>query len=509
MTLGDLLAIPLRRSPEATALVTHGDDGEEAWSYSALFAAVRLLAAHLQAWGLRPGDRVALFLGNGAELVIAYLAVLAAGAVVVPINLAYRRREIAHILGDAEPRVLVTEAEQEGVLAEIPDAERRSVERVLIASEIAALAGGEAAADEAERFAPPLVTSADLAMILYTSGTTGASKGAMLALGNVVATVAALLAAWSFESRDRLLLTLPLFHVHGLIVGLTTTLAAGGTVDLRRRFDAEPVVAELASGRPTLFFGVPTMYVRLVAELARVAESDGHPPDLSSVRLFCSGSAPLAAETFHAFARLSGHDILERYGMTEAGILLSNLYAGPRRPGTVGVPLPGVAIQVVDTDGQPVPPGTDGELWVRGGNVFSGYFRAPEKTAASFRTDASGERWFATGDLARIDLATAAVTLLGRRHEMLISGGFNVYPREIEEVLCTFPGIREAAVVGRPHLEWGEVPVAFLVVDRAIVEDDLLAFCRGQMAAFKVPRELRYVDALPRNALGKVQKNLL
>jgi malonyl-CoA/methylmalonyl-CoA synthetase len=234
------------------------------------------------------------------------------------------------------------------------------------------------------------------------------------------------------------------------------------------------------------------MYVRLVEELKRA------PADLSRLRLFCSGSAPLAPETFAVFRELTGHDILERYGMTETGMNLSNPYAGPRRPGTVGTPLPGVSIRIVD-----------GELQVRGSNVFSGYWRAPEKTAESFVHDELGRRWFRTGDLAERDPETGYITLLGRRTELILSGGFNVYPREIEEVLAGYPGIREAAVVGRPHPDRGEVPVAFVVADAPVDPGELIAWCKTQMAGFKAPREIRFLESLPRNALGKVQKHLL
>jgi malonyl-CoA/methylmalonyl-CoA synthetase len=342
-------------------------------------------------------------------------------------------------------------------------------------------------------------------MILYTSGTTGRSKGAMISHDNVLATVTGLLVAWAWQPDDALLLALPLFHTHGLVVGLHCSLAAGATVLLRRRFDAAETVRALLSGEPSLFFGVPTMYVRLVDELRTV---DDRGP-LARMRLFCSGSAPLAPETFAAFRDLTGHAILERYGMTETGMNLSNAYAGERLPGTVGTPLPGVSIRIVGAAGREVEPGGEGELLVRGGNVFSGYWQAPEKTAESFVHDEAGWRWFKTGDLARQDPATGAVTLLGRRHELIISGGFNVYPREVEEVLVTFPGVHEAAVVGRRHPEWGEVPAAFLVVEREIDEAELLTFCKSQMAGFKVPREIRFVESLPRNALGKVQKHLL
>jgi malonyl-CoA/methylmalonyl-CoA synthetase len=247
------------------------------------------------------------------------------------------------------------------------------------------------------------------------------------------------------------------------------------------------------------------MYVRLLGEL-RAAPDRGA---LAGMRLFCSGSAPLAPETFHEFERLTGHAILERYGMTETGMNLANLYAGPRVAGSVGVPLPGVSVRIVDERGAEVLRGVEGELLVRGANVFAGYWRAPEKTAESFAADAEGRRWFRTGDLARQDAATGAVTLLGRRHELIISGGFNVYPREVEEVLCACAGVREAAVTARPHPEWGEVPVAFLVLDRPLADEELRAHCKAQMAGFKVPQEFVRLQALPRNALGKVQKHLL
>jgi malonyl-CoA/methylmalonyl-CoA synthetase len=247
------------------------------------------------------------------------------------------------------------------------------------------------------------------------------------------------------------------------------------------------------------------MYVRLVDELRK---TDDRAP-LARMRLFCSGSAPLAPETFEAFRDLTGHAILERYGMTETGMNLSNPYVGDRVPGSVGTPLPGVSARIVDAQGLDVTQGSEGELLVRGSNVFAGYWRAPEKTAESFVHDDLGRRWFRTGDLARQDPATGAFTLLGRRTELIISGGFNIYPREIEELLAAYPGVKEAAVAGRPHAEWGEVPVAFLVIESTLDHDALITWCKTQLAAFKVPRTIHVVDALPRNALGKVQKHLL
>jgi malonyl-CoA/methylmalonyl-CoA synthetase len=494
MNLLDLFAIPLRRSSGKAAVRFPGADD---LSYAGLFSKARALASGFASRGIGKGDRIAFFLGNRPELVTAYLAALYLGAVLVPINLAYRRREIVHMLGDAEPRLLVTERDQLPVLAELSEADRGSVERILLAEEL------DGWREDSAAFSPPLVDGSDLAMLLYTSGTTGKSKGARITHDNLLATMTGLLAAWAWEAEDELLLTLPLFHTHGLVVGLFCALAAGATVHLRRRFDATEAAADLLSGDPTLFFGVPTLYGRLVEELSR-RRAAGESTDLAHMRLFCSGSAPLPPDTFEAFRGLTGHDILERYGMTETGMNLSNPYAGPRVPGTVGTPLPGVSIRIVDSEDWDLLPSETGELLVRGSNVFEGYWRDAEKTAASFLGG-----WFRTGDLARRDPETGGITLLGRRHELIISGGFNIYPREVEEVLAALPGIREAAVAGRPHPEWGEVPVAFVVADGPVDPDEIVAACKSQMAGFKVPREIRIVESLPRNALGKVQKHLL
>jgi malonyl-CoA/methylmalonyl-CoA synthetase len=539
VNLYDLFAIAGRRSPGKAALRMPARDVEGAeagavssaaaipaieWSYGELLARTEGVVAGLRRHGIGPGDRVACLLGNGPELVLLHLALLRLGAILVPINLAYKRREIGHILADAAPRLLVVEAAQRAALDEVPAAERASLEAVLDAPELrrwselelgAAASNGPAAggipeAPEAPRTQEtpesPTPGGDDLALLLYTSGTTGTSKGAMISHNNVLATVTGLLAAWSWGAGDVLWLALPLFHVHGLIVGLDCALAAGATVELRRRFDAAAAAGALASGAVTVFFGVPTVYVRLVEEMRR---RGADPAASSGVRLFCSGSAPLAPETFAAFRELAGQAILERYGMTECGMILSNPYLGPRLPGQVGTPLPGVSVRLVDEDGRDLPAGAEGELLVRGANVFGGYWQAPEKTAASFVQDAAGRRWFRTGDLARQDARTAAFTLLGRRHELIISGGFNIYPREVDETLLAFPGVREAAVVGRPHAEWGEVPIAYLVAEPALESPALLAYCKRQLAAFKVPHEVRLLDALPRNALGKLQKHLL
>ncbi len=514
MTLFDLLAIRRLERPGAPALA--GEGAGESLSHGGLASEVAAVAADLAGRGVGQGDRVAFLAGNRVELAVAYLAALRLGALAVPVNLAYRPRELAHVLADAEPRLVITEQDRVARLEEVPAEARASVEEVVPLEEISHRR--EQSAREASLPGPP--DGDDPAILVYTSGTTGASKGAMLTHGNLLATITGLLAAWAWRPDDVLLLTLPMFHVHGLVVGLLTALAAGAHVELRRRFDADAVAAELADAGsedpprrgPTLFFGVPTMYVRLLDALSRREDLSG----LGRVRLFASGSAPLSPETFHAFREATGHEILERYGMSETGMNLSNPYAGPRRPGTVGVPLPGVSIRIVDPEGTPprlddVASGEAGELLVSGPNVFAGYWRDPEKTRESFVSGSAERLWFRTGDLARRDPATGYVSLLGRRHELLIRGGLNVFPREIEEVLERFPAVAEAAVTARPDAEWGEVPVAWVVLAASAEADPeaLLAHCRRELAPFKVPAEFHLVPELPRNALGKVQKHRL
>ena len=496
MNLHALFAIAAQRNPEKVALQYIAAGKTSTLTFAALYAAADHLAAGLQQWGLRKGDRVAFFLGNCPEFVIAYLAVIKLGAIMVPVNLRYRRMEIGHIFADCMPRLVVTEQEQAAFLEDAGYAAGGDVPWFL-AEELGAWSSHEA-------LTAPLVLAEDLALIMYTSGTTGRSKGAMLSHSNVLATVTALQTAWGWHRDDTLLLCLPIFHVHGLVVGLHCALAAGATVLLREKFESNGTLQEILGGEPTLFFAVPTIYVRLVEELRSLSSAA-----FSHMRLFCSGSAPLAAETLTEFEQLTGHTILERYGMTETGMNLSNPYAGKRVAGSVGTPLPGVTMRIVDDRRQDVKLGEEGELLVRGSNVFSGYWNAPDKTVASFSHDEQGQQWFHTGDIARQDPENGHVTLLGRRHELIISGGFNIYPREIEELLTTIPGIVEAAVIGAPHPEWGEVPIAYIVCSGELDDGRLTQFCRQQLASFKVPKQFYRVAILPRNAMGKLQKNLL
>lgn len=505
MNLFDILSIPVARTPDKLALEFRQGDMVTRYTYRELFARVDQLAAGLQARGIAKGDRIAVFAGNSPEFVIAYLAIARAGAIVVPINTRYRKLELEHILLDATPRLLVTDRDLLPLLGELDASSTAMLEATVVTDSL-----GEWCAD-ATNLHPPVIDGDDLLFIMYTSGTTGRSKGAMMSHNAILATVTALLSAWAWTHEDRLLLVLPLFHTHGLVVGLHCALAAGATTLLGPQYEAKRTADELISGMATTFFAVPTIYVRLVEELA--ARSAGERAPLADMRLFCSGSAPLAPETLHAFRDLTGHTILERYGMTETGMNFSNPYAGNRVAGSVGTPLPGVSariVRVVEGDVlEDVAPGEEGELLVRGANLFSGYWNAPEKTAASWTLDEQKRAWFHTGDLARQDPETGYVTLLGRRHELIISGGFNIYPREIEELLCTYPGIREAAVVGVKHAEWGEVPAAYIVCEGQLDGDALVLWCRGQLASFKAPRQITIVESLPRNAMGKVQKNLL
>jgi malonyl-CoA/methylmalonyl-CoA synthetase len=413
------------------------------------------VAHALSARGLVKGDRLCGYLGNRIELIDLYLACVKLGVIFVPINILYREREIAHITSDAEPRFLITEAELPALLS---DREDRPA---------ADLDGDTPAA------------------IIYTSGTTGASKGAVLTHENFAANAANLVTMWQINERDRFLLALPLFHIHALGNGLHCWLSSGCRMRLLERFDHRTALDEFRDFRPTLFFGVPTVYVRLLETPADVALVIG-----AAMRLFVSGSAPLPVPVFERFRDLFNHTILERYGMTETFMTLSNPYAGERRAGTVGFPLPGISVRIEND-----------ELLVRGPNVFAGYWRRPDATAAAF-----SDGWFRTGDLAERS-ADGYYTLLGRRSDLIISGGFNIYPREIEEFLLEQPGVHEAAVAGVADEVRGEVPVAFLVgdFDAGAIEQT----CREQLASFKVPRRFMRVDSIPRTALGKVQKHLL
>ncbi len=437
--------------------------------------ATRRVAGRLYGAGLRPGDRMLFSAESSLELMIAHVAALRSGIVVVPANTAYRAREIAHIVSDARPQAALVDRDDRAGWIRAADSGT-----LVLGPEV----------DLPDHSPPALDVAApeDPALIGYTSGTTGSPKGAVLSHANLLAGSESVGLAWRWAPADRLVLALPLFHAHGLCVGLHGTLLAGASAVVLPRFEVDAVLDAAREHEASMFFGVPTMYHRL-AQSPRVSE-------LARLRLCVSGSAPLPAELHRSLAERGGQQVLERYGMTETLMLVSNPYDGERRPGSVGLPLPGVELRLYD-DGE-------GEIQVRGANVFAGYWDRPQATAESFV-----DGWFRTGDLASID-ADGYVTILGRSKELIISGGLNVYPREVEEVLLSHPDVAEAAVVGTPSDEWGEVVTAFVVpASERRTEESLLAFAAEQLAPFKRPRLLHFVDSLPRNALGKVVKHEL
>jgi malonyl-CoA/methylmalonyl-CoA synthetase len=446
------------------------------------------VAALLQDRGIGRGDRVALYAENSRAYVYAYLGVLRAGAVAVPANVLYRESDLARVVSDSGAALIAcSEASAEHV------ADGLAAGRLALAEVEAAAA--DPGFDRDAQPAPP--RAEDLALLVYTSGTTGRAKGAMLSHGNLAAIAAQLNEAWRWTREDALLLTLPLFHVHGLCAGLNGTLAAGARLLLRERFDVDDAAATLAAGDATLFFGVPTMYVRFLER--------PHPADFSRMRLFVSGSAALPAAVHEAFAERYGASILERYGSTEFGFALTNRYDGRRYPGTVGFPFPGVSVRLAGPEDRDVPAGEIGEILVSGPNVCGGYWHDPDATSAAFFTDAAGVRWYRSGDLATFD-PERGYAIVGRTKELIITGGFNVYPREVEDELLRLPGIRASAVVGRADAARGEVPVAFVEADDAFDAAASEAELRARLASFKVPKAIYRIDELPRNAMGKIDK---
>jgi malonyl-CoA/methylmalonyl-CoA synthetase len=439
----------------------------------------------LAARGLSRGDRLCVCLPNSLPFIDIFLACMKLGAVLVPINVLYREREVAHIVGDAAPRAVVTNADAAPLVPEGTT--------VWNIDELVAAAAGASASH-----VRAAIDGRTPATLIYTSGTTGRSKGAVLSHDNLLVNAANLIACWRITSADRYLAVLPLFHVHGLANGLVSWLASGCRMRLVERFDVSRAAELFSAFKPTLFFGVPTVYVRLLELPVDVSQAIGR-----HVRLFVSGSAPLPASTFDAFRARFGHAILERYGMSETLMNIANPYAGERRPGTVGLPLPGVETRIVDGNGTEVGAGEAGELLLRGPNVFQGYWRQPEATAAAFV-----DGWFRTGDLVERS-PDGYYTLCGRRTDLIISGGFKIYPREIEDLLVEHCGVREAAIVGAADPRRGEVPVAYVVADQPIDDAAIEAVCRRSLASFKVPRGFIQVPALPRTAMGKVQKHLL
>lgn len=458
-------------------------------TYDALHERSLRVAGHFSALGLQRGDRIALYCENRQGFIDAYLAALRCGIIAVPINVLYRESEFKHVLEDAGVRAVVASS-----------ATRAFVEP--FGRTILSVESIESWARDDDGPTPALAAprADDVAIVIYTSGTTGRSKGAMLTHGNLAAIASQLVSAWRWQANDTLAIALPFFHLHGLGAAINGTFAAGARLLFDERFDPAAMLSTLRRPDVTMFFGVPTMYARLLEELG-----SGTPPDL---RLCVSGSAALSDEIHREFAERFGLSILERYGATEFGFALGNRYAGPRVPGSVGVPFPGVRVRTcVPGTLDPVPLGEPGELLVSGPNVFAGYWNDPAGTDAAFVCDADGARWYRSGDLAADD--GDVFRIVGRLKDLIISGGFNIYPREIEIEIDRFPGVRASAVIGIPDARRGELPIACVEADREVDADDLLAYVRDRLASFKVPRAVYLVDTLPRNAMGKIEKATL
>ena len=500
--LYSLLAAHFPKNPAAPCMIL--PDGR-VWTYGDVERASGRMANLIVALGLKPGDRVAAQVEKTPESLVLYLAAIRAGMVFLPLNPAYQRHELEFFLGDAKPGLFACRPQMRVLADEL--AAKAGVPNGCVVLELDDHGCGsliDAAAPQADAFATVVRTASDLAAILYTSGTTGRSKGAMLTHGNLAHNARTLHAYWHFQPGDVLLHMLPIFHVHGLFVACHCALLNGSAMFFESKFDAARAMRLLPES--TVMMGVPTFYVRLLHEPAFGRDT------CRNMRLFISGSAPLLKETFDEFKARSGHTLLERYGMTEGGMFTSNPYdAGEngRRGGTVGFPLPGTELQIVGAGGTALKPGVVGNIQVRGGNVFVGYWGMPEKTKEEFT--AAG--FFKTGDMGSVD-ADGYVTISGRSKDLVITGGLNVYPKEIEELIDAMPGVVESAVIGLPHPDFGEAVTAVVVRQKnaagaALTESGIIGGIKDKLANFKVPKWVYLVDELPRNAMGKVQKNIL
>ncbi|MER9402796.1 malonyl-CoA synthase [Mesorhizobium caraganae] len=483
------------RMPPPGRTLMETDDGRSI-RYGDMLARSAQLAQALKHLGVEPGDRVAVQVEKSPECIFLYLACLRAGAVFLPLNTAYTLTELGYFFGDAEPRLVVCDPARAGDIAP-PAKTSGAVTATLDSNGEGSLT--ELAAQQPADFDDMAREPDDLAAILYTSGTTGRSKGAMLSHENLASNARVLAEQWRFTGEDVLIHALPIFHTHGLFVATNVALMAGASMLFEQKFDASRIISLLP--RATVLMGVPTFYTRLLLQQGLDAQA------AKNIRLFVSGSAPLLSETHKAWRELTGHAILERYGMTETNMNASNPYEGERRAGTVGFPLPGVSLGIADPDsGAALAQGEVGMIEVKGPNVFSGYWRMPEKTKAEFRADG----FFITGDLGLID-ADGYVHIVGRGKDLIISGGYNIYPKEIESEIDALAGVAESAVIGLAHPDFGEGVTAVVVREPAsrITGAEIVGAIAGQLAKYKHPKQVIFVDELPRNTMGKVQKNLL
>lgn len=482
---------------DATAIET---DAGQYYSWRDLDRGSAMMANFLQSLALPDGARIAVQVEKSVEALMLYLATLRAGYVFLPLNTAYQSAEIEYFIGNAEPDVVVCSAPNFGWVSTL--AFQAGTRWVFTLNDDRTGSLLERSAQAPDQHLVAAKEPGDLAVIIYTSGTTGRSKGAMLTHGNMLSNALVLKDYWGWRSAaeggDVLIHALPIFHVHGLFVAIHGALINGSKMVWLAKFDPRLVLQHLPQA--TVFMGVPTLYVRLLAETGLNKAVVQH------MRLFISGSAPLLLDTFKAWQERTGHTILERYGMSETIMLTSNPYCGERQGGTVGLPLPGVSLRVVDGQGSVLAAGEIGDIQVKGPNVFVGYWRMPEKTAEEFTVDG----FFRTGDVGRVD-ADGYVTIVGRSKDLIISGGYNVYPAELESFINDLPGVAESAVVGVPHADFGEVGVALVVAKPGAVLEagQILAELKARLANYKVPKQCHVVAELPRNTMGKVQKNLL
>ncbi len=489
-TLFDALFAPHARND---APFLQSDDGS-VLSFAQTLRRAAQMAHVLAKAGVSPGDRVLVQAPKAADTIALYAGTLQAGGVYLPLNTAYTQAELEYFVGDATPKVIVCDPAAQADVA--PLAQQMGATLFTLGAQGSLSQAADAQPDDFETVdrGPE-----DLAALLYTSGTTGRSKGAMLSHRNLLSNAEVLVDLWRITDQDRLIHALPVFHTHGLFVALNTALLAGTTVRLMSRFDLDTILEELPTS--TLMMGVPTFYTRLLGDARFTRDL------VANMRLFISGSAPLLAETHQAFEARTGHRILERYGMTETNMITSNPYDGDRISGTVGYALPGVEVKITDPEtGVELPRGEIGVIEVRGDNVFGGYWKMPEKTAEELRHDG----FFITGDLATQD-GQGRVTIVGRAKDLIISGGYNIYPKEIEDVLNQVPGVLETAVFGTPNPDFGESVVAAVVSEgpSAVSTEALQTAVAQALARFKHPRQYAFLDALPRNTMGKVQKNVL
>lgn len=493
----NIYSVITRSFPRSAAVPALIDREGATYTYEDLARETARLANLLVSLGLKPGERVAAQVEKSPQALFLYLAAMRAGMVYLPLNTAYQEHEVGYFLRDAEPALVVCRPQAKAWIE--PLAQRAGTRHVLTLNEQGGGTLMEAAAGQPGHFETAEVKEDDLACIIYTSGTTGRSKGAMLSHGNLASNGLTLRDYWRFSGSDVLIHALPLFHVHGLFVAVHCTLLAGACMRFHRRFDPKAVLEDFS--RATVLMGVPTFYTRLLNEPELTREA------CRGMRLFVSGSAPLLAETHRAFAERTGHAILERYGMSEAGMITSNPYDGERRPGTVGFPLPGVNVRVADEQDRPLPAGQIGGVQVKGPNVFLGYWRMPDKTREEFTADG----FFRTGDVG-VFSHDGYLSIVGRAKDLVITGGYNVYPKEVELAIDEIPGVLESAVIGVPHPDFGEAVTAVVVRTRegaGLTEEAIIRHLKGRLAGYKVPKRVYFVEGLPRNAMGKVQKNVL